>query len=287
MVSRFVGQTAAMPPGDAPTGEVSLVVTDLDGTLWHTDDHIPEVVLEAFAGLADLGVPVLVATGRRLATTLGPLRSHGLEAPAVVLNGALGVLEDGTRFHRSPYPDDEAAAVLGALRDVGIDPVVYVDHPDAEVILGPEPCTNPAHVAALASSAIRGDAMDLVGTATILGFSMIGVDHAVGVSAAASIGALGVTHLDRSLDFPGMVSLTVAPQRRSKWDGVLAYCELEGLDSSRVLALGDGPNDVELLESASLRLVPSGSHPEALRRADHVVDSARDGGWAQVLDHLG
>ena len=54
-----------------------------------------------------------------------------------------------------------------------------------------------------------------------------------------------------------------------------------------MLALGDGPNDVELLDGAAVRLVPQGSHPAALERADHVVGSARAGGWAEVLDHLG
>ncbi len=266
---------------------VSLVVTDLDGTLWHTDDHVPDEVREAFVAVQSRAVPLLVATGRRLGTTLGPLRAHGLSAPVVVLNGALGVLTDGTRFHRAPYPDDEAATVLEAFRSVGLDPVVYIDDPVFEVVLGASPSTNPRHVAALASSARRGDTREAIGSENVLGFSLIGVEHEVGVRAAAAIGEAGMTHLDRSLDHPGMVSLTVAPLERSKWDGVVAYCEYAGIDPSGVLALGDGPNDTELLDGASVSLVPKGSHPSALERADHVIGSARDGGWAQVLDHLG
>lgn len=50
----------------AAHGPVSLVVTDLDGTLWHTDDHIDDGVVDAMGALADRGVPLLVATGRRL-----------------------------------------------------------------------------------------------------------------------------------------------------------------------------------------------------------------------------
>ena len=269
-----------------PSGIVSLVVTDLDGTLWHTDDHVPEPVREAFAEVQARSVPLLVATGRRLGTTLGPLGAHGLSAPVVVLNGALGVLADGTRFHRAHYPDDEAAVVLEAFRAVDLDPVVYIDDPDHEVVLGPSPSTNPRHVAALASSARRGDTREAIGAGNVLGFSLIGVEHRVGVRAAESIGESGVTHLDRSLDHPGMVSLTVAPRLRSKWDGVVAYCELLGLDPAGVLALGDGPNDVELLDGAAVALVPHGSHPAALERADHVIGSVRDGGWAEVLGHL-
>jgi hydroxymethylpyrimidine pyrophosphatase-like HAD family hydrolase len=205
----------------------------------------------------------------------------------VVLNGALGVLPDGGRFHRATYPVDEATLVLDAFESVGLEPVVYVDHPSFEVVLGPSPSTNPAHAAALAPTARRGEPRDAVRSGSALGFSLIGVEHPVAVAAEAAIGDLGITHLDRSLDHPGMVSLTVAPRHRSKWDGVVAYCDLEGLDATRVLALGDGPNDVELLDGAAVRLVPQGSHPGALERGDHVVGSARAGGWAEVLDHLG
>lgn len=270
-----------MPPAD-----VSLVVTDLDGTLWHTDDHVPRHVVEAFGQVTERGVPLLVATGRRLGSTAGPLAEHGLSAPMVVLNGALGVLPDGDRFHRATYPVDEAAAVLDAFTSVGLEPVVYIDDPHFEVVLGPSPSTNPAHAAALSSRALRGDPREAVRGGTALGFSLIGVEHAVAVAAEAAISDLGVTHLDRSLDHPGLVSLTVAPRQRSKWEGVVAYCEHAGLDPTRVLALGDGPNDVELLTGASVALVPHGSHPAALELADHVIGSARDGGWADVLDHL-
>jgi hydroxymethylpyrimidine pyrophosphatase-like HAD family hydrolase len=269
---------------DAP---VSLVVTDLDGTLWHTDDHVPATVLDAFHELGQRGVPLLVATGRRLGSTVGPLGSHGLSAPMVVLNGALGVLPGGSRFHRATYPVDEAVDVLDAFESVDLEPVVYIDHPTFEVVLGPNPSTNPAHAAALAPTARMGDPREAVVAGDALGFSLIGVAHPVAVAAEQAIGDLGVTHLDRSLDHPGMVSLTVAPRQRSKWDGVVAYCGHADLDPTRVLALGDGPNDVELLDGAAVALVPHGSHPAALRLADHVIGPTRDGGWAEVLDHLG
>ena len=67
---------------------------------------------------------------------------------------------------------------------------------------------------------------------------------------------------------------------------MLAFCRSQGLDPTRVLALADGPNDLELLANASVRLVPEVAHPDALALADHVIPAAVDGGWAAVLDHL-
>ena len=94
---------------------VDLVVTDLDGTLWHLDDDIAPSVVAAVAELERRGVPLLVATGRRLASTRRPLGRVGLAPPAVVLNGALGVdLATGDRFHRAPFDRAEANAAHSA-----------------------------------------------------------------------------------------------------------------------------------------------------------------------------
>ncbi len=268
------------------TSEVSLVVTDLDGTLWHNDDHVEPAVVAAVHTLAERGVPLLVATGRRLTSTRRPLATVGLTPPAVVLNGALGVdLADGTRFHRAPYPTDQAVEVLAAFRSVGRDPVVYVDRPDVDAVLSATPSTHPDH-----ARAIGGPPVDLdraVGEEAVLGFSMIGLPHGECVEAADAVGDVAETHLDRSLDFPGMGTITVAPHGQSKWDGVAAFCATHDLDPARVLAVGDGSNDLELLDGAAVALVPEVAHQSALDRADHVIGSAADGGWVAVLDHLG
>jgi hydroxymethylpyrimidine pyrophosphatase-like HAD family hydrolase len=272
----------------SPTPSVSLVVTDLDGTLWHTDDHIEPDVVSAMTKVVDLGVPLLVATGRRLASTRAPLARVGAAPPAVVLNGALGVdLATGERFHRAPYPTEQATAVLRAFQSVGLDPVVYVDHPRYDVFLSERPSTNPEHVVQLGDTAAVDDLQRVVAEEAVLGFSMIGVPHRDGVAAERAIGDLAEPHLDRSLDFGGYASFTAAPRGQSKWDGVVAFCRRHGLDETRVLAVADGPNDIELLDGAAVRLVPAVAHPAALERADHVIPAAADGGWTEVLTHLG
>ncbi|HMJ78566.1 MAG TPA: HAD family hydrolase [Iamia sp.] len=265
--------------------DVSLVVTDLDGTLWHTDDDVAPSVVAAVRALEARGVPVLVATGRRLASTRAPLARVGLEPPAVVLNGALGIdLATGTRFHRAPYPTDEAVAVLAGFRSAGLDPVVYLDHPTLDAVLSATPSTHPEHVRQLGAPAADLDAV--VAEEAVLGFSVIGVEHGRCVAARDAIGDRAETHLDRSIEFAGYATLTVAPLGQSKWDGVLAYCAAEALDPARVLAVGDGSNDVELLTGAAVALVPAVAHPDALAAADHVIPAAADAGWTSVLDHV-
>ncbi len=276
---------------------VELVVTDLDGTFWHTDDHVPTSVLAAVAELEHRGVPLLVATGRRLASTQGPLARFGLAPPAVMLNGAIGIdLATHERFHLAPYAVSEALAAYDAFVSVGLSPVVYVDHPRYDVVMSHRPDTHPGHAEALGDTAGRfpaaGDGTSVdqlrhaLTQAAVLGFSMIGVPFPAAEAAFAALEPIGEPHLDRSIDYPGLASLTAAPRGQSKWDGVLAFCAVHHLDPSKVLAVADGPNDLELLTNAAIRAVPKVAHPAALDLATTILPSAQDGGWAHILPLL-
>ncbi len=273
--------------------DVELVVTDLDGTFWYHDLRIDPSVRDAVVELERRGVPLLVATGRRLASTREPLAAFGIAPPAVVLNGALGLeLNTLERFHLAPFPVAEALAVYDGFVAVDLSPVVYVDHPQHDVFLSESPSTNPAHVQALGDTAgVRGgpsertatdDLRAAVAEHPVLGFSLIGVPFEAAEAAFAALTSVAEVHLDRSLDHPGLAAMTVAPRHQSKWDGVLAFCATRGIDSTKVMAVADGPNDIELLTHAAVRVVPKVAHPSALELATAVIPAAQDAGWAEV-----
>jgi hydroxymethylpyrimidine pyrophosphatase-like HAD family hydrolase len=272
---------------------VELVVTDLDGTFWDHATVIPPSVRSAVAELERRGVPLLVATGRRLTSTREPLAAAGLAPPAVVLNGAMGLALDSLdRFHLAPFPVDEALAAYDAFVSVGLSPVVYVDDPHVDVFISESSSTHPEHVQSLGDTAgvrwgpgsHRGvdDLRLAVKASAVLGFSLIGVPFDAAEAAFAALSPLVEVHLDRSIDHPGMASLTVAPRDQSKWDGVLAYCAAHGIDPTKVLAVADGPNDVELLANAAVRVVPKVAHPRALELATVLISSPQEAGWAEV-----
>ena len=204
-----------------------------------------------------------------------------------MLNGAIGIdLATSERFHLAPYPTGEALAAYDAFTRVGLSPVVYVDHPRYDVFLSETPDTHSGHVEALGDTAGRFDDLrQAVAEHPALGFSMIGVPFPAAEAAFASLQGVVEAHLDRSIDYPGLASLTAAPKDQSKWDGVLVYCAAHGLDSTKVLAVADGPNDIELLTNAPIRAVPV-AHPSALELATTVIPSAQDGGWAEILTLL-
>ena len=123
--------------------QIDLVVTDLDGTLWERPDATPQANRDAVDELERRGIPLLVATGRRLGSTQRPLAAIGMAPPAVLLNGGLGVnLADGERFHLGGFATDAAQQLLDTFTREGLQPCLYVDDDAAPVRIGDAPSTH-------------------------------------------------------------------------------------------------------------------------------------------------
>src|SRR4029453_8129242 len=69
-------------PDPRGNGAVQLVVTDLDGTLSDAAERIHPASVRAIRDLETAGIPVLVATGRRLRMASLVLEAGGLTRPA-------------------------------------------------------------------------------------------------------------------------------------------------------------------------------------------------------------
>jgi hydroxymethylpyrimidine pyrophosphatase-like HAD family hydrolase len=199
------------------------------------------------------------------------------------MNGALVVhLDHGARYHRHHFTATEAAGVLAAFREAGLEPCVYVDRDDVEVFLGSSPSTHPDHASSFGAGGATADLDEIVAREPVFMFGILGQSAPALETLAPTLSRFGETHV--SPDFYDGHGVTVAPRGLSKWIGVGAYCREAGLDPGRVLAIGDGPNDLELLGAAAVAVVPDEAHPEARALADHVVASPRAGGWAELLD---
>ena len=263
---------------------ISLVVTDLDGTLWDAEERIHERTLSAVAELEQRETPLLVATGRRPRSAAEALAREGLTPPAVLLDGAIGHdLRTGAVFHRAPFAVDDAAAVLSAFERSGLSPCLYVDRPDADVVVDDAPSTRPEHLAHIGPWLARDDLWRTLETDDVLAIGIVGHPRARLAQVHDAIGPRAEAAVTRDFFF-GEATLIARPRGISKWEGVEAFCAAYDLDSSRVLALGDGENDVELLSRASVACVVSDGCEQALALADHVIEPAAAGGWCSVLD---
>lgn len=266
---------------------VSLVVTDLDGTLWGPDETVHPRTLDAIAALHRANVPVLAATGRRLSGAITTLRRNELRLPMVVLEGSLGRHSDGVdTFHQAAFDPADARRVLAAFRACGLSPCVYVDRPDAEVVADVDCSTSASHLRRIEPERAIEVPEDVVAGEAVLLFTIVDGDVPAMRQAVARIGDSGSPVVSRDVvhgETSTSMTLTVRPPRVSKWEGVLAWCREQAIDPGRVLAVGDGQNDVELLDAADVACAISDGCEEVRSLADHMLAPPETGGWAEVL----
>lgn len=263
---------------------IRLVVTDLDGTFWGRDLVVPDAHLVALEQLAVRGVDVMVATSRRRRVAAEHLGRSGLVPAAVVLDGAMGVdLETGERFHDAAFPVDAATHVLSLFRRHGLEPCVYVDEAEVDVVLSSEPSTSSAHVEYLGEIARTGDLDVLCATPGVYGFSVMGRRHDELEPLAALLASYGAELMLFAEAQYGGWSLVVAPPGVTKWSGVLAYCRPSAISADEILAVGDGDNDLDMLKRAGVAVGVRGGSERALAMSDHVIDGPDSGGWAAIV----
>lgn len=265
-----------------------LIATDLDGTLWGRSLELHPATREALDELARRSVTVLAATGRRRRSTIEGFADNEILLPAVLLDGTLGEdFAEGTRFHEAFFPIDAAERIIGSFLEAGVEPCVYIDDPDVDLLIGPDPSADPGYIESISEHARQTDLVVAVSEQPVLAFTVIGADPRAVAPLADRINALGLAEATLVADsYYGGTSLSVIPAEVSKWSGVAAFCRERGIPPDSVLAVGDAHNDLGMLRHAGLAVAPASAAPEVLAVADIVIDGPDAGGWAQLLDVL-
>ncbi len=94
----------------------------------------------------------------------------------MVLDGAIGIdFRTGQRFHEAVFEPMVAAATLDAFRSAHLDPCIYIEDPDVDIVLSDSPATCRAHLRDIRSVSGVVDLDTVVRTRAVYGFSVLGV----------------------------------------------------------------------------------------------------------------
>ena len=267
---------------------VDAVFTDLDGTFWSPDMTIHANSLAVVNALDKHQIPFVIATGRRALGAHHGLTQYGLGSrPAILMNGAL-VREalDGETI--SVVEIDESQRVVDIFRASDLEPVVYIDHPENDMLIGNTSAAGDAYLRGTVGFARVDDIDTAIADAAVIGFGAFGyplsllepIETAINDSGLATA-VIGVSHLE------GDYGLMVQAHEIDKQVGIAAWCKATGIDVGRVAVVGDGHNDIEMLEAAKIAIVPDNAPPEILELADAVIPPNEAGGWDEIPRILG
>lgn len=246
---------------------------------------VPAPHVHAIEEMARRDVTVLAATSRRPTVVRQSLGEAGLCLPAVLVDGAIGIdFRTEERFHEAMFDQTHAVDALAGFRRGGLEPCLYVEDPNIDVVVSERSSTCAAHLAYLAEVARVEDLDDAVVARPVYALSVLGLPKDRLQPVADSLIRSGMQTLLYAEPVYGGYGLTVTPAGVSKWSGIEAYCRLAGIAATEVLAVGDGDNDLEMMKQAGVAVAVRGGTERVMALAHHLVDSPSRGGWASLLD---
>ncbi|MHA7179750.1 HAD family hydrolase [Arthrobacter sp. MDB2-24] len=258
-----------------------LIALDVDGTLVDHEGSMTEEVRDAAQAVIEAGHDVIIATGRSLGATLPVIRLLGIRGGyAVCSNGGVTLriddaLPEGFEVLERVTFDPKPA--LTALRE-RLPAAKYALEDDRGRFLSTESFQD----ASFGSEAQSVDFEEMVESRAVrvVVFSTDSSAEEFG-EAVASIGLHGVTY---SVGWTAW--LDIAASGVTKASALEALRQRLGTAPSLTVAVGDGRNDVEMLQWAG-RGVAMGQAPDEVRSAaSEVTGSVYDDGAAKVLRSL-
>jgi len=264
----------------------TLLVTDLDGTLWFEGERCHPKSLDAFYAIQDRNVRILVATGRRFRIVADSFAQFEWTVPCLLLNGSLCYdFKTNQTLFTVPFSEEASTSILEIFKDHGLSPTVYADD---SYVYAKKPTTSRGHIEAIGQDLIRTQNLNVYKQGlNVLNFCILGVpkldlDNVVGKLSSTGLGNPSF-YVDKLF---GGYSLTVQPPEVSKWSGIMQWCETVDFRPSRIVVVGDAGNDLEMLTNADTAIVVDGAEQRLLDLADHIIDGPNIGGWAKVSELL-
>ncbi len=250
-----------------------LVALDVDGTIVDETNVVTDEVAEAIGRVVDAGVPVVLSTGRSWVSALTVVEQLPLaHAEHVLSNGAVTVryppfeLVDVLTFDPRPVIDRilaEHPGVLLGVEEVGVGYRVTDHFPDGELhgaiaVVGLDELAD-SPVTRIVVRDPRSSEEEFIALAHRLGLE--GVSYSIGYTAW----------------------LDIAPEGVDKAHGLQRVCGRLGVAASDVLAVGDGRNDLQMLEWAGRGVAMGHGPAELLTAADAVTGTLDAGGLVAEL----
>jgi Cof subfamily protein (haloacid dehalogenase superfamily) len=259
---------------------IRLVATDLDGTLLHTDGTVTDRTRRVLEAVDERGVTVVFVTGRpvRWMDSLWEhVGDHGL---AICSNGGIVYDVPGRRVAEARTIAPEVGLKVADLLRTALPGSTFALEKTAgfakEPQFGPRRETAPEGTETGPLPEIFDDTVVKL---LALHEEMAAedywaqVDQLVGSFVTTTWSSVGA-----------LVEISAAGVTKATTLEVL--CAQLGVAAEEVLAFGDMPNDVAMLQWAGTSYAMANAHPTAVAAADHTAPRNDDDGVARVLEEL-
>jgi hydroxymethylpyrimidine pyrophosphatase-like HAD family hydrolase len=258
-----------------------LVALDIDGTVMTYDEHISDRLRAVVADLRDAGVHLVLATGRSVHATVPVAHELGItEGWAVSSNGSVTV-----------HLDSEAAVGYEVTERITFDPgpalrLMRAELPDA--LFAVEDLGTGFRMNKLFPAG------ELTGRHEVVDIEDLWSEHVTRLVVRSPghtsaefhelVHRMGLENVSYAIGWTAWMD--IAPKGVTKASALETVRRRIGVEPSRTVAIGDGRNDLQMIDWAA-RGVAMGHAPQEVREvADEVTGTIDDDGAVDVLRSL-
>jgi hypothetical protein len=261
------------------------IATDLDGTLLRTDKTVSDRTRDAVDAAEDAGLLFVIATGRPPRWIPPVIEQLGERGLVVCANG--GSIYDPARHEivaRTDIPADVALSIIDAVEDAYPDAVLGVEQ---GFEFAADTSIERTDFALLESWKLGGMRVGPIRDFVTEGVTKLIVrmpnDTPAGTAAAVQelVGDRALVTHSTTESF-----LELSHPDVHKASTVERLLLGSGIEPEEVVAFGDMPNDLALIEWAGLGVAVANADPRLREAADEVTASNDDDGVALVIERI-
>lgn len=258
----------------------TLLAIDVDGTLLRPDGAVAERTATALADARAAGAVVSLATGRDWAAVRDLLAQLPAIEYSLCVNGIEVVTADGTELYADQLDVAVAREAILALR--AAVPGVAIGLGIGGELIG-EPHLGDLFPEGVGDVIVVDDALDALGPdlRDVVVYHPDHVDDLDGFYDRCRH-ALPLEGLD--LAFSGLPMLEIVPPGAGKDAGLAWLAAHLDIANERVVAFGDGLNDLTMLRWAGTGVAMGQARPAVIEAADEVTASNADDGVAAWIE---
>ena len=285
---------------------IKLIVSDMDGTLFNSNQEISPFNLAAIKQANKNGVRFMIATGRSMVTIRPTLEKYDLNCGLILMNGA-EVRDENLNIISTLNVENEVIPRLAArLEEMGYMPEYMAE--EGAYFCGPKEimeknmawrmmCLDRTHTLTFEEAKEAGRTSVFQKTLTRLDTIQDMLDQQVEIRKVIVFNPdARVNEKNRPIlqsEFPELTILSSYPENieinhrlAQKGSGLMQAIKKMGIAPEEVAVFGDGFNDISLFELFPNSYAPANAEPGIKAKAHEIIPSNNDDGVGIKINEL-
>lgn len=272
---------------------IKLFAFDIDGTLLDNKSKVPDSSIEALKKLDDVGIKVVLASGRVFSSVKYNQNLLNIKGPIVATNGSLISLDGRYIYKTYPLEEDKLKQLYEFCISNRLDFHIYDDE---------NYYTNRVNLEKIKHLEIDNDygmnyQVDLIykndpisylieNNKKAVKFQISGIDDN-NLSRNEIVKVLNNDFSDSLyITSSGFSQLEIGNKNATKWSSIEEICKILGINRNEVAAIGDAHNDIPMVSNAELGFAMGNANEELKEIADIIVANNESSGVLEAVNYV-